>query len=383
MVAFAMERPPGQQSIRTEVLMIRPTFRRRPLRLESLESRELLTAGGPSAEAQYMLELINMARTNPAQAASWVGSHVDPDILATLKYYNVDLNQMEQQIASAAPRPPVAWNDVLKTTATGQSQDQLNMGVQTHTGANGSSLSQRLDNAGYTNRASEGENAYAYSKSVDHAMEAFLIDWGVADQGHRRNILQPDATPDQFYREVGIGIVQSNRANFGPEVITQDYGRQANSQAELLGVAFNDLNNSGQYSQGEGQGNVEIDATNVATGVTQSTLTWDNGGGYQIPLAPGTYNVIAKDNGQVVRTQQVSISDQNVKVDYNLSNAWQQGTPAAPVAAPPTVAPQVVSIPQRSQPQPAVTSAAANNGNTSGGASWTTSGTSWTARKGS
>ena len=253
------------------------------------------------------------------------------------------------------------------------------MGVQTHTGANGSSLGQRLDNAGYTNRASDGENAYAYSKSVDHAMEAFLIDWGVADHGHRRNILQPDATPDQFYREVGIGIVQSNRANVGPEVITQDFGRQNGSQAELLGVAFNDLNNSGQYSQGEGQGNVEIDATNVATGVTQSTLTWDNGGGYQIPLAPGTYNVTAKDNGQVVRTQQVSIGDQNVKVDYNLSTAWQQATP--PAAPAPAIAPQVVSIPQRSQPQPAVTSSAAANN--SGGSSWATSWTSWTARKSS
>ena len=37
----------------------------RSLNVERLESREVMAAGGPSAQAQYMLELVNQARTNP------------------------------------------------------------------------------------------------------------------------------------------------------------------------------------------------------------------------------------------------------------------------------------------------------------------------------
>lgn len=307
--------------------MSRP-FTRRTLRLESLESRELLTAGGPTAEAQYMLELVNQARTNPAAMADRVTSNLDADELATLSFYKVDLAAEKAAIAGSAPRPAVGWNDTLAATAAKQSQDQADTGVQTHTGADGSSLGQRLDRAGYTNRASDGENAYAYSKSVDHATDAFLIDWGVSSKGHRNNLLQPTATADQYYREVGIGVVDSNRANFGPKVITQDFARQAGSKAELLGVAFYDPSHNHTFALNSGQGNVEIDAQNESTKVVKSTSTWD-AGGYQIPLDPGTYKVTAKVNGTVVRTQEVSIGDQNVKVDYDLSDPWQKTSSSA------------------------------------------------------
>lgn len=353
--------------------------------LELLESREVLSSGGPTAEAQTMLHLINLARTDPKAAAQWVDSHLDGDILTTLDYFHVDVKAVENEIANAQPRPPVAWNDTLAATATQQSQDQVNMGVQTHLGADGTSLGQRLDRIGYSGRNSDGENAYAYSKSVDHAMEAFLVDWGVADHGHRRNIVQPDATPDQYYREVGIGIVNTNKASFGPKVITQDYGRQAGSKADLLGVAYYDKNGNGAYDYGEGQGNVEVDATNVATGQTTSTLTWDNGGGYQIPLDPGTYKVVAKVGDQTVRTDQVNISSQNIQVDYNLSQPWQappagnsgvqpvaQTTSSAPVSAAQTTASNTAS----STPTAAAQATPAQSAK-----GWFNSWSSWTAGK--
>src|SRR5262249_12518839 len=152
-------------------------------------------------------------------------------------------------------------------------------------------------------------------------------DWGVAGNGHRNNLLQPDANPNQYYREVGIGIVRTNRPNFGPEVITQDFGAQANDQPYLLGVAYNDPNHNHRFETGEGQGNVEVDATNLDTSETKSTLTWD-AGGYQMQLDPGTYQVTAKVGNQVVRTDRVNIGNQNVKVDYDLSDPWQDSAPA-------------------------------------------------------
>lgn len=321
--------------------MRRPTFRR-TLRLESLESREVLSGGGPSAQAQYMLSMVNLARTNPQAAAQKFTTNLDADVVATLNYYHVDLNQVRKDIASAPVRPPVAWNDTLAQAATKMATDQAVNGFQSHIGSDGSNLETRLERVGYGNRVSDGENTYAYSKSVDHAMEAFLIDWGVAGNGHRNNLLQPNATPDQYYKEVGIAITPAQNAKVGPLVITQDFGRQANAKADVLGVAYWDNDGSNSYSQGEGQGNVEVDAINNATGNSVSTSTWDDGGGYQIPLDPGQYTIQAKLNGKVIASNQVSVGNQNIQIDYNLTavsaNNLAPATPAvkAQVAAPST-----------------------------------------------
>ena len=48
--------------------MTRPNYRR-SLRFENLETRELMAAGRPTAQQQYMLQLVNEARTNPQAAA--------------------------------------------------------------------------------------------------------------------------------------------------------------------------------------------------------------------------------------------------------------------------------------------------------------------------
>ena len=101
--------------------MSRPTFRR-IIRLETLESRELLTAGGPSAEAQFMLEELNVARTNPAAAAQEFTTNLDANTVASLQYYNTDLNAVRNALSSATPRQPLAWNDQLAQAATQQSQ---------------------------------------------------------------------------------------------------------------------------------------------------------------------------------------------------------------------------------------------------------------------
>ena len=74
----------------------------------------------------------------------------------------------------------------------------VNNQYQSHTGSDGSSPDQRMEQAGYTDASSTGENAYAYSTSVDEAMQAFLLDWGVSDQGHRRNLLQANVSLEQL-----------------------------------------------------------------------------------------------------------------------------------------------------------------------------------------
>lgn len=331
--------------------MARPTSRR-SLRFENLEDRQMLSSGGPSSQAQYMLQLINMARTNPKAAAQWVSDNVTPEVTNTLKHYNVDVNAVQQTIANSKPLPPVAWNDKLAAAAQGHSQDMAANQYQSHTGSDGSSADDRIAKAGYKNASSTGENAYAYAASVDNAMEAFLYDWGVSDAGHRRNLLQPGVSAGDSFRDVGIGIVNTGgqlaSGKIGPVVVTQDFGAQSNVQAQLVGVAYNDSDSSQFYTPGEGAGNVRIDAVNLDNGTTASTTTWDSGG-YELPLAPGRYKVTASQNNVVIQDVNVTIGSVNVEQDFVLSNPWngRSLTPSAPRASAPAPVVQTTAAPLR------------------------------------
>jgi hypothetical protein len=233
---------------------------------------------------------------------------------------------------------------------------------QSHTGSNGSTSGQRMQQAGYTHANSTGENAYAYATSVDEAMEAFLIDWGVPGNGHRDNLLQPGVSAANAYRDVGIGLAQtSGGSSVGPTVVTQDFGAQPNESAQLVGVAFNDTNGDRFFNSTEGVANVQIDAVNLKTGQVSSTQT-GSFGGYQMPLAPGPYRIIASQNNQVIKTVDLNVGDTNIEQDFITSDAWQGGSRDAavaaaqpvvnaPAASPPIViAPQPVQNPQSSPP---------------------------------
>jgi uncharacterized protein YkwD len=323
--------------------MARNTFRR-SLRFDNLEGRQLLSSAGPTDQEQYMLQLINEARTNPAAAAEQLTTNLTPEVQETLQYYGVNLQTAEQTIASATPQPPLAWNTDLANAAQTQSQYMANNQIQSHYGAGGSTPQQRMAAAGYTNIASSSENAYAYASSVDEAMQAFLIDWGVPSDGHRINIQQPGVAAQNAFRDVGIGIVQTNPANpnFGPMVVTQDFGSQTNSQAQLVGVAYYDNSGTNFYQPGEGQANLQIDAVNLATGQVTSTQTWSSGG-YELSLPAGQYRIIASLNDNVFQTTNVTVGNVNVEQDFVLTNPWQGGTREAAIAA---AQPQpVVSIP--------------------------------------
>jgi uncharacterized protein YkwD len=323
---------------------------RRVLRFDNLEARQLLSAGGPTNEEQYMLQLINEARTNPAAAAAQITSNLTPEVEETLQYYNVNLQAVEQTIANATPQPPVAWNADLAAAALTQSNYQAQNQVQSHNGANGSTPLQRIQQAGYTNVVSNNENAYAYSQSALEAMQAFLIDWGVPSDGHRITIQQPNTSAQNAYRDVGIGIVQTPaNSSVGPEVVTQDFASQANEQAQVVGVAYDDNAHTNFYEPGEGQGGLQIDAVNLQTGQVFSTQTWSSGG-YELALAPGQYRLIASLNNEVFQASNITVGNVNIEQDFVLTNTWQGGTRASAIAAAtPVAAPPVTS----SQPTPA------------------------------
>ena len=259
-----------------------------------------------------------------------------------MKHYKVDLNQVRNAIASAAPKQPLAWNDRLATAAQKHSQDQASNGFQSHTGSDGSDMNTRVDREGYGKRTSTGENAYAYAKSVDHAMQAFLIDWGVASAGHRKNILQPDTPDSSSYREVGIGIAASNRPNFGPNVVTQDFGSREGAKANLLGVVFDDKNHNSFYDAGEGMGGVVIDIKNLANNAPDERRDLGPGGipdrarsGLLPGVGPGRRPGRAKRDGQHRHTEREGrLRPEQAVVRGNGRQGWPSRPRPAPAPAP-------------------------------------------------
>jgi uncharacterized protein YkwD len=322
---------------------------RRSLRFENLESRQLLSTGsaGPTGQEQYMLQLLNQARTNPSAVAQQIANNITPDVQATLKYYNINLQSDLNAIGSAGTQPPLAWNANLAAAAQGHSQDMANTQTQSHTGSNGSSPQQRMQQAGYNSAASSAENAFAYASSVEEAMEAFLVDWGNSNPGHRVNIQQPGVPSQNAYRDVGIGEVNTGSTTFGPQVFTQDFGSQNNEQAQLVGVAYYDNSGTHFYAPGEGQSGLQIDAVNQATGQVSSTQTWSSGG-YALSLSPGRYTIVASLNNQVFQTVNVTIGNTNVQQDFVLSNSWQGGSRSGAISAAQPQQPQ--RQPQQQQP---------------------------------
>ena len=194
---------------------------RRSLRFDNLESREMLSSvgAGPSDQQQYVLQLINEARTNPAAAAQQISNDMTPQVMNTLNYYGTNLQSALKTISSATPQPPVAWNSNLANAAQGQSQYMAEQpDPVAHRRRAARSPQDRMTAAGYTNITSSAENAYAYATSAEEAMQAFLIDWGVPSDGHRINIQQPGVAQQNAFTDAGVGIVstESEQSCFRP-----------------------------------------------------------------------------------------------------------------------------------------------------------------------
>ena len=105
------------------------------LQVESLESRVLLSIAAPTDYDQYMLELINLARNDPAAEAA---------------RYGIDLNEgvPVSDTMSTDAKQPMAFNGNINDAAQDHSQWMLDNDVFSHTGASGSSPSVRMTSAG-------------------------------------------------------------------------------------------------------------------------------------------------------------------------------------------------------------------------------------------
>lgn len=267
--------------------------------------------GDPTDEEQYMLELINRARSDPNAEGIRLSTTTDPDVSGSYDYFKTPTrSQVAADFSTMTPKAPLAFNAKLINAARLHSQDMLANNFQSHTGSNGSTLPQRTSAAGYTS-GYVGENIFAYTRSVFHAHASFLIDFGNdATLGHRKNIMNYDGT-GIFYTEIGVGMIHGSNGGVGPIITTEDFGNA--DKHFITGVAYDDANSNGFYDMGEGLAGITITpSSGSSTAVTSSS------GGYAIPMADnaGTVSVTATGTGLGTVSHQIDFGSENVKMDF-------------------------------------------------------------------
>jgi len=89
--------------------------------------------------------------------------------------------------------PAMVYDSRLELAAQRHSEDQAAMGRMTHTGSDGSSMTQRIDRVGFAWRSAAENVAYGYQTPA-----AVMAAW-MASDGHRRNILSANT-------RIGVGL---------------------------------------------------------------------------------------------------------------------------------------------------------------------------------
>jgi uncharacterized protein YkwD len=167
-------------------------------------------SSAPSSGRDYsrieaeVLSALNQARTSPVTAAGWLEELASYYTGARVKrpWWSITLQTSEgvaavrEAVALVRAQPPVvalSSNAALVSAARDHAKDQARTGATGHTGSDGSTTMVRVGRYA-TWRVSIAENIdYQPMVRGRDVIESLLVDDGVPDRGHRRNIFQSSA----------------------------------------------------------------------------------------------------------------------------------------------------------------------------------------------
>ncbi len=302
----------------------------------------LASGDDPTADQQYMLELINQFRADPqgelanlvnfSSPGVWAATKSnDPSIAYALNYFGVSASDLAAQFASLTAAPPLAWNSALNNSATSYSNLMITADQKSHT-LDGQTLDQRIVNGGYSaNWLQVGANLFATAQSPLQAHAAFVIDWGSGSgtvngiqspAGHRNLLLNAGM------KEIGIGfqsiaIPNTNVNATGPLVVTEHLASQFRydgtnyiSDAILTGSVFQEsIVMDAFYAPGEGLAGKEIDVYNNATGILVASGFSNSAGGFNISLTGLTNGIVYR-----VDAPGLGLADQTFTLNEHTDN---------------------------------------------------------------
>jgi serralysin len=253
-----------------------------------------------NANEQYLLELINRGRLDPAAEAA---------------RYGVSLNAgLAAGTIDASAKQALAPSSQLETAATAHSIWMISADTFSHTGASGSSPGSRATAQGYV-WGSVGENIAMLGTS------ASTINLTDAIESHHAGLYRSEHhrvnTMNETFREIGLaqeqGEFSQGGRGFTSSLLTELFGRSG-SQYFLTGVAYSDRDGDSFYSVGEGRGDLVLRADGV-TGRSAAA------GGYGLELdADRTLDVTGTVGGKSFGLT-VDLSEGNVKLDV-VGTSW-------------------------------------------------------------
>lgn len=151
-----------------------------------------------------VLSALNQARTSPLTAAGWLeelagyytGTRVKRPWWSITLQTTEGVAAVREAVAAVRAQPAVvalSVNAALVSAARDHAKDQARTGATGHTGGDGSTTIIRVDRYA-TWRVSIAENIdYQPMVRGRDVIESLLVDDGVPDRGHRRNIFQSSA----------------------------------------------------------------------------------------------------------------------------------------------------------------------------------------------
>lgn len=165
-------------------------------------------AGNLSGLEQGIVAEMNLARANPPAYAALLQN--------MRRYYNGNMLQLPGQtpiltnegvravdeairfLKSTKPLPPLSISKGMSLAAKDHVKDQGPKGTLGHFGSDGSKPWDRINRYGSWQKI-VGENISYGPSTAQQVVIQLIIDDGVADRGHRKNIFRPD------YRVTGVG----------------------------------------------------------------------------------------------------------------------------------------------------------------------------------
>lgn len=255
-----------------------------------------------TAAEQYLLELINRARLDPAAEADRYGVALNADL--------------DPGTISTTAKQVLAPNRQLETAAQVHSDWMLQTNTFSHTGADGSSPGDRIQDAGYTltgqwswreNLAWTGKTGRLDLQEAIETHHAGLY----RSEGHREN------TFSEVVKEVGIAQVEGRFTNgnttYNASMLTLNFATH-DTDVFITGVAYADRDGDAFYSVGEGLADVWI----AAAGRDATTA---DAGGYGFGVAADDDVLVTLGTGNTeLAALRIDVSDHNGKLDIITDN---------------------------------------------------------------
>lgn len=251
-----------------------------------------------SAVEQYILELINRARLDPAAEAERNGLPLNAGL--------------STGTITASAKAVLAPNTLLELSSEQHSDWMLLTDTFSHTGQAGSSPGDRMLAAGY-----EFSGHWAWRENLAWSGTTGTLDLQTAADAHHQGLYRSEGHRVNTFatdiREIGVaqvaGTFTKDGTTFNASMLTLNFARSG-SERFLTGAAFQDNDRDGFYDVGEG-----LDDLVFRVEGRQSLV--GTAGGYAIGTEPNADAVVEvwRSATQIAELE-VDLSKENSKLDY-------------------------------------------------------------------